>query len=226
VLESPVDTKEINLQQYFDAETEGATSLRRQTDNFEKGSTPLFRYEGPDVAGDNDSDEAETEKLSDGHIDFDIRSKEYSVFHIQMFSWSDHGYSTLSRFYPEMSDLLEKEFNEIKNLTYEFMGNEKDVDTFKFRWAIWQYVMRIKGVVDDDYLYREVNTLLTKPLKSYVKTVVCYPQLVTAGLWKNFIRIQPSEKVHICMLAMEARKQAELLYGLSAVMQFMGARDE
>lgn len=71
---------------------------------------------------------------------------------------------------------------------------------------------------------RQVNKLLTKSVKSFIKTVVCYPQLTTHGQWKTFIHLHDSEKVHICLLAVEARRQAELLYALQAVMQLVGQR--
>lgn len=48
------------------------------------------------------------------------------------------------------------EFNEIKALTYNTYGDESGLDTFDFRWAIWNYVLRIKGVVNDEYMYRAV----------------------------------------------------------------------
>ena len=94
-----------------------------------------------------------------GHVDFDVRSKVFSVFRTQIFSWEDHGYATMSRYLPELADLLEAKFVTTKNLTYEFIGDEQGVDTFKFRWAVWNYVLRIKGIVRDEYMYRDVNAL-------------------------------------------------------------------
>ena len=40
------------------------------------------------------------------------------------------------------------------------MGDEQNVDTFKFRWAICTYVLRIKGIINDEYMYKEVNQYL------------------------------------------------------------------
>lgn len=48
-----------------------------------------------------------------------------------MFSWADHGYSVLTRYYRDVAELLDTEFDTIKELTYEFMGDEQQVDTFK-----------------------------------------------------------------------------------------------
>ena len=40
------------------------------------------------------------------------------------------------------------------------MGDEQNVDTFKFRWAICTYVLRIKGIINDEYMYKKVNQYL------------------------------------------------------------------
>ena len=129
------------------------------------------------------------------------------------------------RYYPDLAEILEAEFAAIKELAYGFMGEEQGIDTFKFRWAIWNYVLRIKGIVDEEYAYSEVNTLLTRSVKSYIKTMVCYPQLTTFGQWNSYLQLLDSEKIHVCLLAMEARKQAELLYGLQAILQFTTSSD-
>jgi sestrin len=207
VVEPAADT-EAKFQDFVDTDADVVASPVEQT--IEEEETPLFRCEPehPDAEDVN------------SHVDFDVKSKEYTVFRVENFSWTDQGYATLSRYNPELGELLEHEFQSIKSLTYEFMGEEHGIDTFKFRWAIWNYVLRIKGIVDDDYAYREVNTLLTRQIKSYVKTMVCFPQLTTYGQWKSYVTLLDSEKVHVCLIAMEARKQAELLYALQAVLEF------
>eukprot|EP00050_Salpingoeca_kvevrii_P018459 m.74500 g.74500 ORF g.74500 m.74500 type:complete len:193 (+) comp8056_c1_seq2:1102-1680(+) len=162
------------------------------------------------------------EGLSDECQVFDIKSKDYTVFRTQTFSWADQGYTTMSRFYDEnIAELIDNEFTEIKELTYSSFGSVQNVDTFKFRFAIWNYVYRIKGVVNDGYPY-QVNKLLTKEFKTYVQKIVSVPASVTREDFETFSDVLvPSEKVHINLLAMEARKQAELLVGLSAILNFM-----
>ena len=50
----------------------------------------------------------------------------------------------------------------------------------------------------DDYDYGEVNQLLERPLKSYIKTVCCYPERVTRADYDNVMReFQHSEKVSL-----------------------------
>ena len=52
------------------------------------------------------------------------------------------------------------------------------------------------GIRHDDYDYREVNELLGHNLKSYVKTVTCYPERVTRKEYDSFMyEFKHSEKV-------------------------------
>ncbi|XP_015421471.1 PREDICTED: sestrin-3 [Myotis davidii] len=70
----------------------------------------------------------------------------------------------------------------------------------------------------DDYDYGEVNQLLERSLKVYIKTVTCYPERTTKRMYDSYWRqFKHSEKVHVNLLLMEARMQAELLYALRAI---------
>ena len=86
--------------------------------------------------------------------------------------------------------------------------------------------MRIKGILRDDYQYREVNDLMEREMKAYVKTAACCPHMSTDATWANFAPedLDDGEKVHINILAMEARGQSELLYALRAVSEFVRQR--
>lgn len=76
------------------------------------------------------------------------------------------------------------------------MGDNKDVDTTSFRRAIWHYIHCMFGIRHDDYDYSEVNHLLEKSLKAYVKTVTCYPERITRKDYDSFMReFKHSEKV-------------------------------
>ena len=78
------------------------------------------------------------------------------------------------------------------------MGDNKDVDTTSFRRAIWHYIHCMFGIRHDDYDYSEVNTLLERSLKAYVKTVTCYPERITRKDYDSFMReFKHSEKVCI-----------------------------
>ncbi|XP_075051917.1 sestrin-2 isoform X2 [Mixophyes fleayi] len=158
-----------------------------------------------------------------GYIDFTRRGEQAPpTLHAHDYTWEDHGYSLLHRLYPEVGQLLDDKFHVAYNLTYHTIASHQGVDTFKLRRAIWNYIQCIYGIRYDDYDYGEVNPLLERSLKAYMKTVTCHPERVTRQLYNDFWRqFKHSEKVHLNFLLLEAKLQAALLYGLRAITRYM-----
>ncbi|XP_067124841.1 sestrin-3 [Centruroides vittatus] len=147
---------------------------------------------------------------------------EISTFRIQDYSWDDHGYSLVNRLYNDVGVLLDEKFKKAYNLTYNTMGVKNNVDTSMFRRAIWNYIQCIYGIRHDDYDYREVNELLERNLKTFIKTVCCYPNRTTKSQYDSVMKgFKHSEKVHVNLMMLEARMQAELLYALRAITHYM-----
>ncbi|XP_043529700.1 sestrin-1 [Frieseomelitta varia] len=144
------------------------------------------------------------------------------TFRVQDYSWDDHGYSLVNRLYNDVGNLLDDKFKTAYNLTYYTMGTHSKVDTSRFRRAIWNYIQCMFGIRHDDYDYNEVNQLLERSLKTFIKSAVCYPERVTKRDYDRVMReFKHSEKVHVNLMILEARMQAELLYALRAVMRYM-----
>ncbi|CAN7983599.1 unnamed protein product [Ixodes pacificus] len=158
-----------------------------------------------------------------GYQDFARREvSEIPTFRVQDYSWEDHGYSLVNRLYNDVGELLNEKFKVAYNLTYYTMGSQTNVDTSMFRRAVWNYIQCIYGIRHDDYDYREVNELLDRDLKEYIKAVCCYPDRMTKEDYDNVMReFKYSEKVHVTIMILEARMQAELLYALRALMRYM-----
>ena len=94
------------------------------------------------------------------HVDFNVKATEYKVFRLQDYSWEEHGFSMLNRYYPGAGELMDKVFTETLTMTeYTLFGN-KDVDTEPFRQAIWYYVLRLNGMSHDDYSHQQVDVHL------------------------------------------------------------------
>ncbi|XP_011501309.1 PREDICTED: sestrin homolog isoform X2 [Ceratosolen solmsi marchali] len=144
------------------------------------------------------------------------------TFRVQDYSWADHGYSLVTSLYTDVGNLLDDKFKTAYNLTYKTMGEHSEVDTSRFRIAIWNYIQCLYGIKHDDYDYDEINQLLEDSLKTFIKNAVCYPERVTK---KDYDRVmtefKESEKVHVNLIIFEARMQAELLYALRSMMHFM-----
>jgi hypothetical protein len=70
------------------------------------------------------------------HEDFDVHSKEYSIFRVQDYNWKEHGFEVFRRFLPMAAAPLDEEFDHIYNLTY----NRSDMiiyitDFFQSLWC-------------------------------------------------------------------------------------------
>lgn len=157
--------------------------------------------------------------------DFSRRGEASSVstFRVQDYSWEDHGFSLVNRLYSDVGVLLDDKFRTAYHLTYQTMGSFRAVDTRLFRRAVWRYIQCLYGIRHDDYDYAVVNQLLDRRLKSFVKTVCVYPERLEPSnehLQRVMDGFQPSEKVHVAILCLEARLQSELLYALRAVMRY------
>ncbi|XP_030056077.1 sestrin-3 [Microcaecilia unicolor] len=154
-----------------------------------------------------------------GYKDFARRGEEHlPTFRVQDYSWEDHGFSLVNSLYSDIGHLLDEKFRMVYNLTYNTIATHEDVDTTMLRRALFNYVHCMFGIRYDDYDYGEVNQLLEQSLKVYIKTVTCYPERATKRMYDSYWRqFKHSEKVHVNLLLMEARMQAELLYALRAI---------
>lgn len=67
------------------------------------------------------------------------------TFRVQDYSWDDHGYSLVNRLYNDVGFLLDDKFRVAYNLTYKTLAGRQNVDTSKFRRAIWNYIQCLYG---------------------------------------------------------------------------------
>ncbi|CAL1534141.1 unnamed protein product [Lymnaea stagnalis] len=158
------------------------------------------------------------------YTDFVTQDKvsEVPTFRACDYSWDDHGFSLANRLYSDIGNLLDEKYSMAANLTYYTMGDNREVDTSSFRRAIWNYIHCMYGIRHDDYDYSEVNQLLERNLKAYIKTLTCYPERLQKKDYDGVMReFKHSEKVHVNLMLMEARQQAELLYALRALNRYM-----
>uniref|UniRef100_A0A8C2J6J9 Sestrin 1 n=1 Tax=Cyprinus carpio TaxID=7962 RepID=A0A8C2J6J9_CYPCA len=162
------------------------------------------------------------EDLSYGYKNFSRRGEHVPTLRVLDYSWEDHGFSLVNRLYPDFGQLLDEKFQIAYNLTYNTMATHQGVDTSMLRRAIWNYIHCMFGIRYDDYDYGEINQLLDRSFKVYIKTMVRTPEKITKRMYDSFWRqFQHSEKVHVNLLLMEARMQAELLYALRAITRYM-----
>lgn len=76
------------------------------------------------------------------------------------------------------------------------LGGHENVDTSKYRTAVWNYIQSLYGIRHDDYDYAEVNQMLNVSTKTFIKTACCYPERINQQLRAHFMTgFQHSEKV-------------------------------
>ncbi|XP_075587165.1 sestrin isoform X2 [Dermatophagoides farinae] len=158
------------------------------------------------------------------YIDFAKRGRtsESSTYRIQDYQWDDQGYSLSNYLYPDVASFLDEKFKVGYNLTYYTLGPKTNIDTSPFRRAVWNYIQSIYGIRHDDYNYREVNILLERQLKCYIKHLACFPQLTSRHDFRSVMKgFRASEKVHVIIMVAEARLQAEILYAMRTLMEYM-----
>ncbi|VDM94537.1 unnamed protein product, partial [Onchocerca ochengi] len=135
---------------------------------------------------------------SDNHlryVDF-AKCAHVRTHKIHEFSWEDQGYSCVDELYNEMADILDKKITLVQNLTYSTLGTYNDVDTSKYRHAIWMYIQSLYGIRHDDYNYAEVNVMLNRKMKRFIKTVCFHPYEITNSLRQSImVDFKSSEKV-------------------------------
>ncbi|XP_061542046.1 sestrin-3 isoform X1 [Phycodurus eques] len=91
----------------------------------------------------------------------------FQVFRVQDYSWEDHGFSLVNRLYSDIGHLLDDRFRSVTALS--------SLHSPDLKRAIWNYIHCILGIRYDDYDYGEVNQLLERNLKLYIKAVACFP---------------------------------------------------
>lgn len=144
------------------------------------------------------------------------------TFKIHDYSWDDQGYSVISQLCSHLTNAVDQKFHLTRNLTYYTMGEHHGVDTSKYRTAVWNYIQSLYGIRHDDYDYAEVNKLISRPMKTFIKTACCFPERMTDRLRSSvMVDFHHSERIHVNMMIMEARLQAAMLYLLRGIMRFM-----
>ncbi|CAG8477324.1 785_t:CDS:2 [Gigaspora margarita] len=140
------------------------------------------------------------------YSDFPVES---SLFKLHEYCWEDHGVEMVSNPLPGVGELLDQEFN-----------------TTPLRQAIWFYVLRLFGLFKDDYSYENVDYLLNNKFKAYIRKLCCTPEDITNDDWLDMgFEFSSEDKCHVNLIAVEARKQAELVYGLWNVMKWRSRED-
>jgi len=109
--------------------------------------------------------------------------------------------------------LLDEKFNHIQSLTYHKIGKEP-VDTEIFRHGVWNFAHCRLGIMSSECNYDHLERLLLDDdWRRYLEKIMKSHHDITRTDYNHFCTgLENDEKVHVNLLCLEARFQAELLY--------------
>lgn len=174
---------------------------------------------------DEDESDSYFEQLAGGalsYVNYDVYTSRRK-FYVSDFNWRDQGFDLLERMAPALARSVNGVIEHIYSMTSNTFGSHTDIETGPLRRAIWNYTQRVYGLLYDDYNYSEVNVLLTKSTKTFIKKAACVPQTITNDDFNRIeLDILPAEKIHVVLLIAAARLEGELLYWLHAMKTALG----
>eukprot|EP01016_Furgasonia_blochmanni_P033199 TRINITY_DN3454_c0_g1_i6.p1 TRINITY_DN3454_c0_g1~~TRINITY_DN3454_c0_g1_i6.p1 ORF type:complete len:242 (-),score=18.01 TRINITY_DN3454_c0_g1_i6:65-790(-) len=141
---------------------------------------------------------------------------------MQEYDWDKNGYSFLNEFFPTLAFNAERKKTIAISISNKEFADAKNINTFPFRRSIWYYTDDLYGYKHDGFDSKEVNILLKKPLKLYIKKIATAPHSVSVedmeNVCSNYSFIG-AELAHVALLTMEAKFHVELVYALQALQE-------
>ncbi|KAJ9472411.1 Sestrin-like protein [Diplonema papillatum] len=134
-----------------------------------------------------------------------------------------------------LASQLDELFSTVTTMTdNDIFGVVQNIDTSRLRQMVWYYVHGLYGIVADDIDYSNINGLVGIQkngiigFKKYIKYVGCLTNTINEMEYHFDIRytqrFSSKDKVHICLLASEARRRAALIYGMRACAKHLATK--
>mmetsp|Transcript_249 Transcript_249/g.454 ORF Transcript_249/g.454 Transcript_249/m.454 type:complete len:599 (+) Transcript_249:32-1828(+) len=168
--------------------------------------------------------------INDGTIEGYVEYK-LKLVPLDNFNWDVHAFALIDRFFSGCATRFDHEFKSIFNLTYKKLSRieGKTVDTTQFRLFIRIYIQRLHGLSNDTRKNydREVNGILPRGTKTYIRNVATFPEIVDRNMFQNLeLLLDDSERVHINLVAATAKKQCGLIYASKAIQNLYSLNTE
>ncbi|CAD8142291.1 unnamed protein product [Paramecium pentaurelia] len=147
----------------------------------------------------------------------------YQILRFSEYNFQMNSYPVLKSIYPEGAQTIHDFLLEVKQMTRNTFGKEQQITTSAFRKAIRVYAQNIYRYQHDDIDYStQMNKLLPKELKAFIKIVSLTPNL----LQKKHLDIIPlklsaDELCHITLLTIAAKIEVQLIYLSKALVDCM-----
>ncbi|CAK65715.1 unnamed protein product (macronuclear) [Paramecium tetraurelia] len=141
----------------------------------------------------------------------------------QEYNFQMNSYPVLKSIYPEGAQTLHDFLLEVKQMTRNTFGKEQQITTAAFRKAIRVYAQNIYRYQHDDIDYStQMNKLLPKELKAFIKIVSLTPNLLQKKHLEAIpLKLSPDELCHITLLSIAAKIEVQLIYLSKALVDCM-----
>jgi hypothetical protein len=140
------------------------------------------------------------------HSDFCFGKE--NVVYLDEFSWELHAMATLKTFVEDFADSVHKESE------HAFQMHKPEGLSHEFAQAVQNYIFKIHGLIDDTVDSKQLNIVIGKERKVFIKKVMCTPQVVVESDAES---LSSEERAHIAVLVLECRKRIELMYTAMAL---------
>ena len=161
--------------------------------------------------------------------DFDVKSEQYGILHLgEDFSWEEQGCALVNQYLPGVEENLDMRFSSVidaggdeEDMFFSASNEQPPLDTRPLREAVMQYSHRLQGISIEGYDYNDVNILINRATKRYLKRLCVAPWMICHQDWQGMQGLRNDEKVFLALLASEAKFYGMVCYGLRAVDRFL-----
>lgn len=129
-------------------------------------------------------------------------------------SFDSDVYYNLEGAWPEVAQLIKKDFQYLQyELTSNKIGSFNETQGLEFyRRAIVTYVEKLYGVLDESFDGSQTNKLLSKELKTFIKSITCYSTCINIKHLISYEGFNEEDLMHILFLSTMTKQICQLTY--------------
>ena len=137
------------------------------------------------------------------------------------FNWETNAKYFFSDYAGKEMDYLNTEFKNLENLSSKDIQDDVKINIFNLREAIEKYLTLIFGIKNEDYNYHNNNLSMSVELKTIIKKIACYPELIKEQELNNCLEIlNKKELVYLILIVTSIKQKISLTFFAKAFDDF------
>ena len=137
------------------------------------------------------------------------------------FNWETNAKYFFSDYAGKEMDYLNTEFKNLENLSSKDIQDDVKINIFSLREAIEKYLTLIFGIKNEDYNYHNNNLSMSVELKTIIKKIACYPELIKEQELNNCLEIlNKKELVYLILIVTSIKQKISLTFFAKAFDDF------